>query len=104
MILDGMGDEVSREQKKLTETHTHAQTQAMTMPEGQYWPRVKTLWDHYELCNLHKFKDRIRSHTCRWLQAIAFILNEILQKSFRLGIHHSNHPIKNIIEDIETTV
>ena len=24
-----------------TDTHTHRQTQATTIPEGQYWPRVK---------------------------------------------------------------
>ena len=26
-----------------TDTHRHRQTQASTIPEGQYWPRVKTL-------------------------------------------------------------
>ena len=25
-----------------TDTHTDRQTQATTIPEGQYWPRVKT--------------------------------------------------------------
>ena len=25
-----------------TDTHTHRQTQATTIPEGQYWPRVIT--------------------------------------------------------------
>ena len=32
-----------------TDTHTHRQTQATTIPEGQYWPRVKTQMKSMEL-------------------------------------------------------
>ena len=39
-----MGDELSSGQARdwYTHTHTDPQTQAMTIPEGQNWPRVKT--------------------------------------------------------------
>ena len=32
---------IARTSKWLTHRHTHTQTQAMTIPEGQNWPRVK---------------------------------------------------------------
>ena len=45
MILPWTGDELSRGQtggwRTHTDTHTHRQTQATTIPEGQTWPRVK---------------------------------------------------------------
>ena len=44
MILAETGDELSRRQAHdwRTDGHTHRQTQATTIPEGQNWPRVKT--------------------------------------------------------------
>ena len=47
MILDGTADELSCGQASDWYTHTHTdtrtdtQTQAMTIPDGQNWPRVK---------------------------------------------------------------
>ena len=43
MILAETGHELSRGQAHdwHTDGHTHRQTQATTIPEGQYWPRVK---------------------------------------------------------------
>ena len=43
VILAWTGDELSRGQALhwRTDGHTHRQTQATTIPEGQYWPRVK---------------------------------------------------------------
>ena len=45
VILAWMGDELSSGQARDCYTHTHGhtdpQTQAMTIPEGQNWPRVK---------------------------------------------------------------
>ena len=35
---------------RLTHTRTHTQTQAMTIPEGQNWPRVKTILVNTLLC------------------------------------------------------
>ena len=44
VILAWMGDELSRGQTWWrTDGRTDGQTQATTIPEGQYWPRVKTL-------------------------------------------------------------
>ena len=44
VILAWMGDELSRGQTWWrTDWRTDGQTQATTIPEGQYWPRVKTL-------------------------------------------------------------
>ena len=44
VILDETGHEFSRGQARdwRTDGHTHRQTQATTIPEGQNWPRVKT--------------------------------------------------------------
>ena len=44
VILAETGDELSRGQARDWRTygHTHIQTQATTIPEGQNWPRVKT--------------------------------------------------------------
>ena len=44
VILADTGHELSRGQARdwHTDGHTHRQTQATTIPEGQYWPRVKT--------------------------------------------------------------
>ena len=46
VILAWMGDELSSGQARDCYTHTHGhtypQTQAMTIPEGQNWPRVKS--------------------------------------------------------------
>ena len=44
VILAETGHELSRGQARdwRTDGHTHRQTQATTIPEGQYWPRVKT--------------------------------------------------------------
>ena len=43
VILAETGHELSRGQARdwHTDGHTHRQTQATTIPEGQYWPRVK---------------------------------------------------------------
>ena len=43
VILADMGHELSRGQARdwRTDGHTHRQTQATTIPEGQHWPRVK---------------------------------------------------------------
>ena len=43
VILADTGHELSRGQARdwHTDGHTHRQTQATTIPEGQYWPRVK---------------------------------------------------------------
>ena len=43
VILAETGDELSRGQARdwRTDGHTHRQTQATTIPEGQNWPRVK---------------------------------------------------------------
>ena len=44
VILAETGDELSRGQARdwHTDGHTHTQTQVTTIPEGQYWSRVKT--------------------------------------------------------------
>ena len=44
VILADTGHELSRGQAHdwHTDGHTHRQTQATTIPEGQYWPRVKS--------------------------------------------------------------
>ena len=46
MILAWTDEELSRGQTRdwhtNRQTHTHTQTQATTIPEGQNWPRVKT--------------------------------------------------------------
>ena len=43
VILAWTGDELSRRQTWWrTDGRTDGQTQATTIPEGQYWPRVKT--------------------------------------------------------------
>ena len=41
VILAWMGDELSRDWYTHTHGHTDPQTQAMTIPEGQNWSRVK---------------------------------------------------------------
>ena len=45
VILAETGHELSRGQARdwRTDGHTHRQTEATTIPEGQYWPRVKML-------------------------------------------------------------
>ena len=61
VILAWMGDELSSGQARdcYTHTHTHThghtdpQTQAMTIPEGQNWPRVKMiLWVWGNKCSV----------------------------------------------------
>ena len=36
----------------LSLTHTHTQTQATTIPEGQNWPRIKTVGQTQRICRL----------------------------------------------------
>ena len=60
VILADTGHELSRRQARdwRTDGHTHRQTQATTIPEGQYWPRVKMLTNH--MYNLGEV-------LCQWL-------------------------------------
>ena len=60
VILAEMGDELSRGQACdwRTDGHTHRQTQATTIPEGQNWPRVK-------MVDMVKFWGAKRSSRCR---------------------------------------
>ena len=58
-ILAWTGPELSRGQASdwHTDWHTHTQTQAMTIPEGQNWPRVKTSmatlqWHHMTIIQI----------------------------------------------------
>ena len=62
VILADTGHELSRGQARdwRTDGHTHRQTQATTIPEGQYWPRVKirkVTWNTKILKNMSKDSD-----------------------------------------------
>ena len=65
LILARTGPELSRGQAidAQTDTHTHGhihtQTQAMTIPEGQNWPRVKTGTHHITLHDKESIKLRV---------------------------------------------
>ena len=64
VILAETSDELSRGQARdwHTDGHTHRQTQATTIPEGQYWPRVKMVPNrhckrqlearHFSICHM----------------------------------------------------
>ena len=47
VILAWTGDELSRGENLVTDGLTDGQTQASTIPEGQYWPRVISLTTNY---------------------------------------------------------
>ena len=53
VILAWTGDELSRGQARdwRTDGHTHRQTQATTIPEGQNWPRVKKWYFMTQWCS-----------------------------------------------------
>ena len=55
MILAGTRDDrvITWTSLRLTETRTHAQTQATTIPEGHNWPRVKIDLLHHPARALH---------------------------------------------------
>ena len=53
VILAWMGDKLSRGKLRV-DTWTYGQTQAMTIPEDQNWPRVKNVdnWQTSHICSI----------------------------------------------------
>ena len=68
VILAWTGDELSRGQTWWrTDGRTDGQTQATTIPEGQYWPRVKIeLWSAYIIAYLPEINVTFKSNSVVW--------------------------------------
>ena len=87
VILAETGDELSRGQARdwRTDGHTHRQTQATTIPEGQNWPRVKMKKKMIKMTQFARCK--LDLWPCKLINSVSFhctYTHKILKRSDQL--------------------